>query len=47
MISVFEARIEKLERKRIAMAERVANVVPPTARLEDCIELALRFLSSP
>lgn len=42
-----EARIEKLERQKIVLAERVETTVPPKGRLEDCIELALNFLSNP
>ena len=42
-----EARIEKLERQKIVPAERVETTVPPRGRLEDCIELALKFLANP
>ena len=43
VISAYEARIEKLEREKIVLAERVANVVPPTGRLvvlQERIELS-------
>ena len=47
VVSAYEARIEKLERNRLVLQERLDRSVPPKGRLEDCIELALRFLSSP
>ncbi len=47
VVSAYEARIEKLERQKIVLIERVEKTVPPKGRLEDCIELALKFLSSP
>jgi hypothetical protein len=47
VVSAYEARIDKLERQKIVLAERVETTVPPKGRLEDCIELALNFLSSP
>lgn len=47
VVSAYEARIDKLERQKIVLAERVETTVPPKGRLEDCIELALSFLSSP
>jgi site-specific DNA recombinase len=47
VVGAYETRIKKLERQKIALAERVANVVPPKGRLEECIELALQFLSKP
>jgi predicted nucleic acid-binding Zn-ribbon protein len=46
VIPAYEARIEKLERDKVLLSERVDHVVPPKARLEDGIELAPRFLSS-
>lgn len=47
VVSAYEARIDKLERKKIVLNERLEQSVPPRGRLEDCIELALKFLSSP
>lgn len=47
VVSAYEARIEKLERQKLVLTKRVEKTVPPTGRLEDCIELALKFLSSP
>lgn len=47
VVSAYEARIEKLEHKKIVLAERLAKAVPPKGRLDDCIELALRFLANP
>ena len=47
VVTAYEARIEKLERDKIVLAEKIEKVVPPKGQLEDCIELTLRFLSSP
>ncbi len=47
VVSAYEARIDKLERQKFILSERLENSVPPKGRLEDCIELALKFLSSP
>ena len=47
VVSAYESRIEKLEREKLALNERIAKSVPPKGRLEDCIELSLKFLSSP
>lgn len=47
VVSAYEARIEKLERAKIVLTERMERTVPPKGRLEDCMELALWFLSSP
>ena len=47
VVSAYETRIDKLERQKIVLSERLENAVPPSGRLEECMELALRFLSSP
>ena len=47
VVSAYETRIEKLERDKIVLQERFAKSIPPKGRLEDCIELSLKFLSSP
>ncbi|MFT4014270.1 MAG: zinc ribbon domain-containing protein, partial [Paracoccus sp. (in: a-proteobacteria)] len=47
VIGAYEKRIEKLERERFVLAERVVQSVPPKGRLEEVIELSLKFLSSP
>lgn len=47
VIGAYEQRIAKLERERLVLAERASQTVPAKGRLEDCIELALKFLSSP
>ena len=47
VVSAYESRIEKLEREKLVLHERIAKSVPPKGRLEDCIELSLKFLSSP
>ena len=47
LVGAYEARIDRLEREKIVLTERIAKTVPPKGRLEDCIELAMRFLSSP
>ena len=47
VVSAYETRIDRLERDRIVLQEKIDNAVPEKGRLEDCMELALRFLSSP
>ena len=47
VISAYEARIEKLERQKIRLAEQAAETVPPQGRFEEFIEPALSFLSNP
>ena len=47
VVSAYETRIEKLERDKIVLQERLAKSIPPKGRLEDCIELSLKFLSNP
>jgi len=42
-----EERIDTLERQKLVLAEKAAKDVPSKGRLEDCMELTLRFLSSP
>lgn len=45
--AAYKKRIEKLEREKRILADRVENAVPPPGRLNDFIEPALLFLSSP
>lgn len=47
VVSAYESRIEKLERDKLVLNDRIAKSVPPKGRLEGCIELSLKFLSSP
>lgn len=47
VIKAIEAKIEKLEREKIALVERAGEPLPNVAGFEDCIELALKFLSRP
>ncbi|MEJ8472877.1 recombinase family protein [Roseibium algae] len=47
VITAYEKRIERLERDKIVLAERVENHIPPKGRLEEFIELSLVFLSRP
>ena len=47
VVAAYEKRIEKLEREKIVLAERLEKTIPSKGRLESCIELALRFLSNP
>ena len=47
VIRAYEKRIDKLEREKIVLAEKAAKTLPPKGRLEECIELALKFLSGP
>jgi hypothetical protein len=45
-VSAYESRNDKLERDKLVLNDRIAKSVPPKGRLEDCIELSLKFLSS-
>jgi site-specific DNA recombinase len=47
VVNAYETRIDKLERQKIVLQERLDKSMPPKGRLEDCIELALGFLSNP
>ncbi len=47
VISAYESRLAKLEREKIVLSEKVSGALPPKGRLEECIELSLKFLSSP
>ncbi len=47
VVSAYEARIEKLERDKTVLAEKRDKTTPPAGGLEECMELALKFLSSP
>ncbi len=47
VISAYETRLQSLEREKIILSGRLENTVPPQGRLEECIELSLRFLSNP
>jgi len=47
VIEALEKRLDRLERDKIILAERIEKAVPPKGRLEDCMELALRFPSNP
>lgn len=47
MVSAYETRIEKFERDKLILNDKIAKSVPPKGPLEDCIELSLKFLSSP
>ena len=47
IIAAYEKRLAKLERQKFVLAEKIAQAVPPKGRLEEVIELSLRFLSSP
>ena len=47
VVSAYEARIEKLERQKMLLVEQAEQIVPPQGRLEEFIEHALLYLSSP
>ena len=47
VVAAYEKRLDKLEREKIVLAERASKTLPPKGRLEECIELTLKFLSSP
>jgi hypothetical protein len=46
VVSAYETRIDKLERDRMVLQEKIDNAVPEKGRLEDCMELVLRLPSS-
>ena len=47
VIAAYEKKIEKLEREKLVLAEKLANLEPPTGRFEQTFELAWAFLSNP
>lgn len=47
VVTAYEARIEKLERQKFVLSEKAEKTIPPKGRMEDCIKLALRSLSTP
>ena len=47
VISAYEARIERLEREKIVIAEGASKAPLSEGRLDDSVELALEFLSNP
>ena len=47
VVHAYEARIDKLERQKIVLQERLDKAIPPKGHLEDCIDLALGFLAKP
>ncbi|MDD9715791.1 hypothetical protein PVW48_03490 [Dinoroseobacter sp. PD6] len=47
VVAACEARIDRLEREKLVLSERLEKTAPPKGQLEDCIELALKFLASP
>ena len=47
VIRRFEERINELEKHKLLLEERVSKPLPKRERLEECMELSLKFLSSP
>ncbi|KMK66016.1 hypothetical protein [Puniceibacterium sp. IMCC21224] len=47
VISAYETRLSKLEREKLVLIERAGAGVPAKGRLEECIELSLKFLANP
>lgn len=47
VVSAYADKIDKLERDKILLRAKLDAVAPAKGRLEECIELSLRFLSSP
>lgn len=45
VVSAYETRLAKLEREKIVLNEKVSGALPPKGRLEECIELSLKFMS--
>lgn len=46
-INAYEKRIEKLEKEKLIMSEKIENTVKPKYTYEDMFELAIDFLSNP
>lgn len=47
VVKAYETKIAKLERNKLVLAEKAAQIVPPKGRLEEFIEPALHFLGNP
>ncbi|NDW06475.1 recombinase family protein [Jiella pacifica] len=47
VIRTYEDKISELERDKLRLREQVASFVPEDGRLENLLELSLRFLSNP
>jgi site-specific DNA recombinase len=47
LVRAYEAKIEKLEKQKLLLADQAAQAVPPKGRFEDFIEHTLTFLASP
>ncbi len=47
VVGAYEVRIDKLEKQKMVLLERFENTTPIKGRLEECIELTLKFLSKP
>jgi site-specific DNA recombinase len=47
VIGLYEKRIEQLERDKVVLKERALKTELPQERFEDCMELAIGFVSNP
>ena len=47
VIKAYEAKIAKLEREKLLLAEKADRIAPPKGRLDEFIEPALNFLGNP
>ncbi|MEO0620586.1 MAG: recombinase zinc beta ribbon domain-containing protein [Pseudomonadota bacterium] len=47
VVQAYEEKIEKLERRKIDLAEQAAQTLPPEGRYEEVIEHAVAFLANP
>ncbi|MCV9960288.1 recombinase family protein [Pararhizobium sp. BT-229] len=47
VIKAYEEKIDKLEREKLLLAEKVSRIVPPKGKLEEFIEPALALLANP
>ncbi len=47
VLKALEAKIEELEREKLVLVSKAEEPLRNAARLEECMELALRFLSRP
>ena len=47
VVKALESKLERLEREKLLLSEKAANPLPSQGKFEECMELTMRFLSSP
>ena len=47
LVRAYEAKVEKLEKQKLLLADQAAQAVPPKGRFDDFIEHTMTFLASP